>query len=172
MNHFHSFILHPHVRFDAQEDDEDIILLLRAHPITQLPVIINSVTLIIFLIVIDYFVKGYASFAKLFFVNLFGFLLIFSYAWYNFLKWFFNVGLVTTKRIVDVDFTGMVSKEVTEARLSRIEDVTSKNVGYLGSLFNYGDVFVQTAGTEANIEFFQIPNPAQTVKIINGILSK
>lgn len=172
MSNFQSFIIHPKVRFDAQEDDEDVLLLLRAHPLTQLPVIINSIILTIVLLFLGFFINPICTFAEIVFLYLFGFALIFSYTWFNFLKWFFNVGLVTSKRILDIDFTGIVSKETTEARISKVEDVTSKSVGYLGSLFNYGNVFVQTAGTEANIEFLQIPKPSETVKIINELLSK
>ena len=80
--------------------------------------------------------------------------------------------MVTDERIIDIDFHSVLYKEVTIAMLKKIEDVTSKAGGFFSSLFDYGNVFVQTAGTEANIEFMNVPKPSQVAKIINQLLSK
>jgi hypothetical protein len=56
------------------------------------------------------------------------------------------------------------------AVINKIEDVTSKSGGFFSSVFDYGNVFVQTAGTEANVEFMNIPKPSEVVKIINSLL--
>ena len=76
---------------------------------------------------------------------------------------------MTNKRILDVDFYSILYREVSETRLTKVEDITSKTGGYFGSLFNYGNVFVQTAGSEVNIEFLNVPDPANAVKIINDL---
>lgn len=70
---------------------------------------------------------------------------------------------------MDVDFSDVVYKEITEARLDRVEDITSKGGGFFETFFNYGDLFIQTAGTELNIEFDNIPNPADVVRIIDDL---
>ncbi|PIS15503.1 hypothetical protein COT62_03300 [Candidatus Roizmanbacteria bacterium CG09_land_8_20_14_0_10_41_9] len=167
---FHSFVTMPKVRFETQGSGEEIILLLRAHPITQIYWLINAFFFSLVLVVFDLFVPSGIPLTVMIFLNLLGFALIFSYIWFNFLTWFFHVGLITTERIIDIDFTGILYKEITEAKLNKVEDITSKSTGYVSSVFNYGDVFIQTAGQEANIEFLKTPAPSQIVKIINDMV--
>ena len=165
----HSFCIRPHAKFESQLADEEIILLLRAHPVTQLPWVLNGIFILILLMFIDFFAGSFFSPAQLFVFNVGIISFIFAYYWFNFLSYFFNVGLITNKRILDVDFHAVIYKEVTEARISKIEDITAKTGGYAASLFNFGNVFVQTAGSELNIEFINVPRPTDVVKIINSI---
>lgn len=106
------------------------------------------------------------------FTNIFGFAVLLSYIWFNFLNWFFNVGVVTTLRIIDVDFTSVIYKEVTETRLDRVEDITSKSGGYFESFFDYGNVFVQTAGKDTYIEYMNVPKPSEAVRIIDELIGR
>jgi hypothetical protein len=169
---FRSFCLRPNVRFETQREEEKIILLVRAHPVTQLHYIINSVVFLIFLVFLNLIPIPYLTFSQLIFINLMGIVFIFSYLWINFLKWFFNVGIVTNERVIDIDFSHLTYKEFTQAKIGKIEDVTSKINGYIDNIFNYGNIFVQTAGTDPNIEFMHVPKPNEVVKIINGLVSK
>ena len=167
--YLHSYCLRPKVRFESQAADEEVILVLRAHPITQLAWVFNSIVAIILLITLNFFLPLVFSSTQIIFSNVFFVLFIFSYIFYNFIRWFFNVGIITNKRIMDVDFSDVVYKEITEARLDRVEDITSKGGGFFETFFNYGDLFIQTAGTELNIEFDNIPNPADVVRIIDDL---
>jgi len=168
----HSYCIRPDVRFEFQANNEEIILVLRAHPITQIPWIFYSVVFFIVLILLNLVFPTFFSSTQIFFINVFGFFLILSYIWFNFLSWFFNVGIITSLKVVDIDFDNVIYKEVTEATLERIEDITSKSGGFFQSFFNYGNLFVQTAGTEANIEFNNIPDPSNVVRIIDDLTGK
>lgn len=165
-----SYITHPKVAFEGQSEQEKIILLLRAHPLTQVPWILNSIFLFFIVIVLNFFLPIFLSPQQIIFFNVFMLVVILSYIWFNFLSWYFNVGLITNQRIVDIDFNSILYKEVTATRLDKIEDVTSKSGGYFKSLFNYGNVFIQTAGTEVNIEFMNVPFPSRVVEVINRIM--
>ncbi len=167
--YLHALCLYPDLRFEAQEKDESVILTLRAHPITQLPWIIASVFAFTILIFLNFFFPVFLNVRQIIFANFFIIVLILSYIWLNVLFYTFNVGIVTNKRIIDIDFSSILYRETTESRLSNIEDITSKQVGYFGSFFHYGNVFVQTAGTYTNIEFLNIPEPAEVVEIINRL---
>ena len=165
----HSYCLRPDVHFESQAADEDVILVLRAHPITQIPWIFNTFLFFALLIILNFFLPLILSPAQIIFTNIGLSFFIISYFFYNFIQWFFNVGIITNQRILDVDFADIVYKEITEARLERVEDITSKGGGFLETFFNYGDLFVQTAGTELNIEFLNIPNPGDVVRIIEDL---
>ncbi len=169
----HSFCVRPDVRFDIQEKDEEVILTLRAHPITQLPAIINGLILLILLISLNIVFGSNFSAAQSFLLNLTLIIFILSYLWFNFLSYFFNVGVVTNKRVIDIDFSTVIYREVTDANLKNIEDIISKSGGYFASLFDYGNVIIQTAGTaEVNMDFLKIPKPAQAVNIIDNLISR
>ena len=95
-----------------------------------------------------------------------------SYALFNFINWYYNVGIITNKRVIDVDFFSIFYKEITVARLGNIQDITTKSGGYIQAFFDYGTIFIQTAGTDANVEFINVPMPSQIVQTINNLLAK
>ena len=41
--------------------------------------------------------------------------------------------------------------------------------GIFGLIFNYGDVVIQTAGTNPEIEFLKVPRPAQIAAVLHQI---
>lgn len=169
---FHSFCIRPDAHFESQVADEQIVLLVRAHPITQLPWIINGLFLFILLVLLNVLFSSYLSINQILFINISSVVFILSYYWFKFLSYFFNVGLVTQNRVVDIDFHAVIYKEVTEARISNVEDITAKSGGYFASLFNFGNVFIQTAGTHVNIEYNNVPKPSEIVKIINQTIRR
>lgn len=169
---FHSFCIRPGIRFESQAENEEIILMLRAHPITQLPWILNSIFSLILLVFFDFFTRSFFTGPQLIVINTYVIVFTFAYAYLNVLNYFFNVGIVTNMRIVDIDFHSVIYKEVTATKLDKIEDTTSKASGYFSSFFNYGDLFVQTAGKEANIEFPNVPDPQRATKIINELIHR
>lgn len=176
---FSTFIESPkEIRFRGQHRQEKIVLLLRRHWVTNLgwltlsfilfilPVFgipfFNLTDLLPFSVPINFVLVGIA----------FWYLATFGYILLNFLFWFFNVNIVTSERIIDVDFIYLLYNEITSTIISKVEDVTYKRGGFLGALFDFGNVFVQTAGTEVNIEFLSVPRPATVVKVITSLLQE
>src|SRR3989339_359212 len=169
---FYSYILNPDIKFDTQEDGEKIYLLLRSHPFTQLRWVLASILFFILFFVFNFFPQSFFNLGQILIINLFFIVFILSYIWFNILNWYFNVGIITNKRVIDIDFYAVLYKEITNAQLGRIEDTTVKSGGYIEAFFDYGSIFVQTAGTEANVEFINVPHPSDAVQIINKLLSK
>jgi len=166
------------VRFAAQEKKEEIILLLRRHPITNLPwiaflALLLFVPLLLFplLIFLKILPPNLPSSFKII-GSLFWYLGCFGFFLVNSLLWYFNVNLITNKRIIDLDFIYLLYQETTATRLTQVEDVTYKMGGIVRSIFNYGDIFVHTAGPEQNIEFLGVPKPAEVVKTIVELMGK
>lgn len=167
---WHAFCYLPDAHFENQIEGERIVLMLRAHPITQLGWVINGFLLFALIVLLNIILGQYINTIQGIFINIAAIVFILAYYFFNYLSYFFNVGIVTDRRIIDVDFSSVLRKEITEARIDRIEDLTAKNTGYFPSIFNFGDVYIQTAGTNANIEFQQIPRPADVVRAINEII--
>ena len=103
------------------------------------------------------------------FFNIFSIAVIFAYIWLNFLRWYFEVGIVTNERIVDIEFKSILYKEVSITNVDNIEEISSRSGGYIGALFNYGNVHIKTAGANEDIEFMNVPNPTAIIKLINRL---
>ena len=170
---FPSYIENPHhFHFEGQDPQEKILLLLRAHPVTNLSWIIPAFLLFffpfLFFNVLNFFSFPIdlipESFGLVFL--LFNFLLIMVIVLEGFLYWYFNVYIVTDKNIVDVDFHSILYKNIDVAPLRNIEDTKASMKGLLHSIFNYGDVFIQTAGTSENIDFTSVPKPTHVADFI------
>lgn len=159
-------------RFEGQDVGEKILLLLRAHPITNLSWLIPALLLSF----LPFFIPGLLSiinfplpalpavFALVFL--LINYLVVLTIAFEGFLHWYFNVYIVTDKNIIDVDFHSLLFKNIDIAPLRNIEDASSSMGGILNAIFHYGHVFIQTAGTSRNIDFLDVPRPHQVADFI------
>jgi len=163
----------PDVTFDTQEENEEILLLIRRHWVTQVP----RILLIIFLVLFPSLVVRYISFDWLFLspaylalLVLIWYLLLIAFALESFLNWYFNVFIVTPHRILDIDFWALLYKNVSETGVGHIEDVTYKMGGVIQSLFNYGDVSIQTAAEQREFEFTSAPDPARIHDIVTDLM--
>ena len=92
-----------------------------------------------------------------------------AYMFEKFLSWFFNVNIITDRRVVDVDFTNLIYREITDANLNKIQDVTVSMGGVFRSIFNFGTILVQTAGEKNFIEFVDIPKPDTVAGILSDL---
>lgn len=170
-NAAHTFLIKPNIDFESKQEDEEVVLVVRKHLITQLNWIINSVLLLVIgvilsVVVFPQFMPANLNFVFLVFIIIF----TFSYFWLNFLFWYFTVGIVTTRRVLDLDFLSILYKEFAATTIDHISDIATKIGGFAGSVFNYGDVMVKTEGVEQNIEFDDVPMPAEIVEIINHLM--
>ena len=172
---FSSFLSYPeNVHFDTQEEKEQIILLLRKHWVTNIPWIFFSALLFsVPTFIFPVFLKTNAlsfipgNFTVI--LTLGWYLLAFGFTLVNFISWYFNVYIVTNERIIDVDFYHLLYKQMASARISRVQDITYKLGGVMRAIFDYGDVFIQTAGAEVNFDFAAVPHPEQVVRIIGEL---
>jgi len=172
-NFFKSFIPKPNnISINIQDRDEKIVLILRQHLITQ----VNKVFVLIMGLILIPAVLRFAGFmdalpsqfASAF--NIFWMILAFGLITRSFLSWFFNVYVVTDERVIDVDFHSVIYYNVSSAKIENIEDVTTKTVGPLAAIFNYGTILIQTAGEKNEFEFEHVPQPAKVTKLLNELI--
>ncbi len=156
--------------FDSQEKSENIILVLRQHPFTQVGKILAGILM--------FLAPLFASS-----VGLFGFLpgsyqmsflimwwiMTFGFFFSVFIIWFFNVYIITDERLIDVDFHSLIYKDVSSAKLDKIEDISAATGGAVQSMFDYGTIRIQTAGSKVTIDFADVPHPARVTKLLNEL---
>lgn len=165
-------------RFEGQDPDEKILLLLRAHPITNLSWI--SFAVVMFLV--PFFIPFLAPFlgfnlsvlpqSFLLVFLIIDYLLVLIIVFEGFLEWFFNATIITDKKVIDIDFSYLLFKSVDLAPLSKIEETDSITAGLIGTIFNFGTVTIQTAGATVAIEMTNIPRPAIVADMVLDLIGK
>ncbi len=151
-----------HVDFESRQDGEEIVLLLRQHWVRNAGwlffLCLMLTTPVLFLI--GFSMSNMLGREFTLILLIIWYLITLAYGLESFLHWYFNVYIVTNKRIIDIDFYGLLHKEITEASLDHVQDVTYRVYGLAATIFNYGDVLVQTAAQEARFDFLHVAHPA------------
>lgn len=165
------------VTFQTQEDGEEILLLIRKSFYTNIPWIFFSVVFsllpfLLFVIPVESTPLTLLPPAYEFVLLALYYLAIGAYMMVSFITWFFNTSLVTTERILDIDFQDLVYKNIAETKMDLIQDVSETETGVLRTVFNFGDVLVQTAGTLENFNLEAVPHPDRVVEIIESLIGK
>ena len=171
-HHLSAFVVKPNnVRFETQEKKEKIVLLLRQHWLTNLSWILLVILMFFapfflrFVPILDPFPSRYQFVAVILW-----YLFILAFVLEKFLSWYFNVNIVTDERIVDIDFYSLIYKEISHCKIDKIQDVTFKMGGIFETVFNYGDVLIQTASEVPVFEFGSVPKPALVVQKLNELI--
>ena len=171
-NLFTSFSSFPtKVCFETQDDDEEVILFLRQHPIVNLPWVVPTVLMLTLPSVFIFFPPFAALPANFQFVVSSGwYMFVFGFALAKFMGWFFNIYILTDERVVDVDFQNIFFRKISTAKIEEIQDVNIQSSGSFETFFGYGSVFIQTAAEVSQFEFMYVPNPDRVGKIINQMI--
>jgi hypothetical protein len=158
------------IDFEARDNQEQVVMLIRRHPITNLGWLLTSAVMILAPMVLSRFpLLDFLPETYRFIVLLGWYLLVTAYVLQSFLGWLFNVHIVTDERIIDISFSNLIYKQVSDANIDKIQDVTYKMGGVVRTLFNYGDITVQTASEVPNFEFEAVPNPAKVAKMLQEL---
>lgn len=165
---FSSLLINPQVfDFEERDTDEKIILVARPHWFTNVSWILTA----LFLIFIPSLLKFVPIIgdipAKFQMIGIFTWYLItFAFSFEKFLSWYFDVYIITDERVIDIEFNNLLNKKFSEAKISMIQDITSRVTGVAQTMFNYGTVFIQTAAEVPEICFEMIPNPEKIIKVL------
>jgi len=170
-NPLSAFIYCPRdANFVNKDPEEKIVLLLRKHPITNLGWILLGIIMLFAPGVLGNFpILDFLPDRFQFMAVLVWYLITVAYVFEKFLSWFFNVNIITDERIFDVDFVNLTYREMTDANIDQIQDVTVKMGSVIRTVFNYGDVQVQTAAEIPEIVFEAVPKPDEVAKILREL---
>ena len=152
--------------FQGQRENEDVLRIIHRHWFNIILQYIGIGCATIFLVVIFSILPKAAPITTdalpplllLFLLNTF-LLFIWLYVFLIWVDYYFDVWISTNERIVNIEQKGLFNREVSELQFSRIQDVTSVVDGFIPTILNFGDVYVQTAAEEERFVFRQIPDP-------------
>jgi hypothetical protein len=163
------------LHFINQEDTEEIILFLRRHLATNIPWAFITLALLFFPPVVFYAfnVTNFTLFSipasLVFILTGFYYLIVLNYALLNFITWFYDIGIVSKKRLIDLDADNILHHHWAETELGDVVDVSVTQKGFFQSFFNYGNVHIQTEAIKANFEFAASPKPATVSDIVSDL---
>ena len=172
---FKSFIRNPkNTSYEGKDYDEEVILLIRQSLLTT----IGWISFSIILFVIPLFL--FPAFSKLeyngmeifngFFLlclTIFWYIFLFGFVFEKFLSWYFEVLLITNKKVVDIDRN---CTSISETPLSNIQDVTSEINSIWEQIFNIGSIHIQTAAEREEFEFKFVNNPSAVRDTISDLI--
>jgi hypothetical protein len=164
--------------FEGEDGDEEILYIFRQANITNFGWAFSGIILLLapiffnsFIISVNKEFPGLLTPVLVFIINIFWYIFVFGYIFERFLHWFFNVYIITSKRVVDMDFDNLLHRNISEAPLRNIEDITYTVSGTLPTVFNYGNLSIQTAAEKREIEFANVYDPGKLQDILSDLVS-
>ncbi len=150
--------------------EEKLVIFLRRHWI-NLFFQIWPLFLFVFLLVISYFlITDSFSGEELGVFFGFGFSIISLFLWvflfFVFIDYYLDVWIITNERIINIEQKALFKREISELRLEKVQDLTTEVSGIISTLFDFGDLYVQTAGKRERFLFKSIPHPERIRDVI------
>lgn len=162
------------------QPEEEVVFFLRSHWFVILPIILGFITVIIlpfasYLLLLN-FQPGFLDIQSNFILFLLIVSIFFLYAWLflfqNFADWYLDIWIVTNKRIINIQQRGLFGRVMSELMLYNVQDVSSEIKGFIPSMFDYGNVHIQTAAERTRFDFNDIEHPSFIAKRVLELASE
>ena len=75
--------------------------------------------------------------------------------------------LITDRNLIQVGQSALFGRKISRLSIANVEDVSAEQKGILATMFNYGNLQVQTAGERPNFLFKTCPDPNKYANQIN-----
>ncbi len=161
--------------FPGQNTGEKTIKTFRKNPLTLTKRILKF---LIFLVVSIFFLTYISQLEILSFaasyINiaaLAGVVFSFSYGFYVWMTWYYDVYILTSERIIEARQKGFFSREVKEIDLHKIQDITYNVSGFIATIIGLGNVHIKSvSGLE--IEMERVGKPSVVREVILKLAEK
>jgi len=75
--------------------------------------------------------------------------------------------LITDRNLIQITQKALFGRNITRLSIATVEEVSAEQKGILATIFNYGNLFIQTAGARPNFLFKTTPDPNRYANRIN-----
>lgn len=165
--------------FPGQQPSEKIYLATRAHWLTLVPKFLVWLFFAVIPVIFDIFAARAQPLLQqetaTGIINLFKSLYLMALVIALFAIWiiyYLNYQIITNERVVDMTQKNLLYHTISEVHLSRIQDVTAEIKGVFGTFFDFGHVYIQTAGERERFQFDNVPNPHYVAKLVLDLYEK
>lgn len=158
-----------------QKSYEKIVLTCRRHPITFVPYIIFFVLLLtvpvgLYLLItnssLNSYLQGTAGHTFAILATSIYYLSCYLFFYTYFVTFHLDLWIVTNDRLLDMEQKSLFNRVISELDLYQIQDATSEVNGFFPSIFNYGNLSLQTAGAVDKFIFRSVANPNKLRELI------
>ena len=88
---------------------------------------------------------------------------VFLIGWYIYRR---NVLVFTNLHLIEVEQNSLFNRSVSQVSFTRVQDVTGTRTGFFATIFNFGDVEVQSAGEQQQFIFHYAHNPEEVANAV------
>ncbi|MFZ5982409.1 MAG: PH domain-containing protein [Patescibacteria group bacterium] len=152
--------------FQGQKPGEEILLVLHRHwfdILSQIFLIVGMLAILVLgFFYLPFLFPNINSFSG---GNIFSFIevslamLIWLVLFIIWIDYYFDVWIVTNRRIVNIEQKGLFVRHVSELEIENIQDITTEVTGVIPTFLDFGDVFIQTAAEKERFLFHNVPDP-------------
>jgi hypothetical protein len=166
-------IFPPNVRFDRKEKDEEIIMITRKHWVAYFTHILLAFFIPLLPIVLLVISSNSDIYGKsTVYLGLFVASVVISI---NIIvtaivQWYYNISIITDKRILCLKVNSIFQHSYTEILWRKIQDVSHDSIGVLSSIFDIGNVYLDTAGEGIDLTLKFVPKPRDVQEVINNLV--
>lgn len=75
--------------------------------------------------------------------------------------------VLTNMHFIQITQSGLFGRTLSKLSLDELQDVRGTRKGVFGTIFNYGEILIETAGNEENFFFRPAPDPLNIAERIN-----
>ena len=167
--------------FPGKPVNEDVVMVLRRHKMALanklfIFVLGGLAPIVVYTLVVTYTVllDDDTSLIFIIIVLLAGiyYLYIILFMYHAWVDYYLDIWIITEERIIATEQKGLFNREVSELRLSRIQDVSCVVKGFFPTIFKYGSIHVQTASESDRFNFGEVPNAVEVSRKILALHEK
>ncbi len=103
------------------------------------------------------------------FIIVFWFVFLWFQLFHIWTDFYLDKWIITNRRIIDIEQKGFFSRQVSNFRIDRIQDITTNVHGLVPTFLNFGDINVQTAGEGGNFIIPTISRPTELKEFISRL---
>ena len=163
-----------------QKTYEKVEFIIRRHWVTFIPVIIFLIVLAVlpigvyFLLTnsLDSYLQNQAYFAAGVLLGSVYYLSIILFFYTYFTEFHLDLWIVTNDRLLDIEQKTLFARTISEVDLFQVQDITSEVHGIFPSIFNYGNIILQTAGAVPKFIFRSVANPNKLREVILNLAAE
>jgi len=156
------------------KNQESLVIFLRRHWISLFTQIVPIFSITLLILLAYFFVNffdlkqtmGEFGWQMVDFIVALSCLLLWVLFFVVFLDYYLDVWIVTNERIIDIRQKGLFRREISELPLDNVQDLTTEIIGIIPTLYDFGDLYIQTAGKRERFVFLSIPHPERIRDVI------
>lgn len=142
--------------FRGRRPNEQVMLVARYHAWLLMPIVwLWLILLAILTVLIIYFGLSRVTSIAIFVAAIVGG----GYSLYQWFLWNASNTIITNQRVVRIEQQSLFNRQIAEAEIDRIQEISTSIKGPIRTMLNFGTVRIQTASSEGKVDLVDVTSP-------------